>query len=78
MNPKQKKSIKAQLIGIYGPYCWHCKCHFSAKDLTLDHLIPKSKGGSNRLENLWLACFPCNNSRGNKFCPPARSFRHLN
>ena len=77
MNSKQKQAKKTQLIGIHGSYCWHCKCRFHAEDLTLDHLVPKSKGGSNALGNLWLACFPCNNSRGNNFYPPARSFGHL-
>ncbi|XGV97308.1 MAG: HNH endonuclease [Leptolyngbya sp. BL-A-14] len=74
MTPKQKKAKKAKLIALFGPCCWHCKHRFPAESLTLDHLIPRSKGGSNSLENLWLACFPCNNSRGNSFHPPRRSF----
>ena len=78
MNSKQRQAKKARLVSIYGPYCWHCKCFFPTKDLTLDHLIPKSKGGSNLPENLWLACVPCNRSRGNSPYPPRRSFRHLN
>ncbi len=78
MNSKQKQNKKAELIKIHGSRCWHCKCYIPAEDLTLDHLIPKSKGGSNSLKNLWLACFPCNNSRGNNFYPPARSFEHPN
>lgn len=32
---------------------------------TLDHVIPKSLGGSNSLENLRLAHWICNNRRGN-------------
>lgn len=28
--------------------------------LTLDHIIPKARGGSNRLDNLAQACHPCN------------------
>jgi len=77
MNSKQRQAKKARLTSIYGPYCWHCKCCFPAKDLTLDHLIPQSKGGSDSLDNLWLACSQCNQSRGNSFYPPARSFGHL-
>jgi|SoiMethySBSTD1v2_1073268.scaffolds.fasta_scaffold50154_4 hypothetical protein len=34
--------------------------------LTLDHLIPKSHGGSNEPSNLVSACRACNCSRGNR------------
>ena len=33
--------------------------------LTIDHTIPKSKGGSNHLENLEPFCYDCNNQKGN-------------
>ncbi|WP_083637061.1 HNH endonuclease [Leptolyngbya sp. 'hensonii'] len=41
--------------------------------MILDHLKPKSRVGSNSLENLRLACLPCNNSRGNSLYPPRQS-----
>lgn len=31
---------------------------------TVDHLVPKSAGGSNDLDNLVIACHPCNTGRG--------------
>lgn len=31
---------------------------------TLDHFVPKSKGGSDSMTNLVMACFPCNNRKG--------------
>jgi hypothetical protein len=33
--------------------------------LTIDHYIPRSLGGSNKFKNPRLACFGCNNKRGN-------------
>ncbi|WP_445638757.1 HNH endonuclease [Nostoc sp. DSM 114161] len=38
--------------------------------LTIEHLLPKSRGGSNSFENLRLSCFKCNNTRGNSIYPP--------
>ena len=70
MNCKQKRAKKAQLINDYGSYCWWCQSCLPAKKLTLDHLKPKSRGGSDSLENLRLSCFSCNNSRGNSLYPP--------
>ena len=33
---------------------------------TLDHVVPKSRGGSDDRENLVIACERCNSSKGNK------------
>ena len=45
------------------------KCLYCGKEnvpLNLDHVEPKSKGGSDRLSNLVLACIPCNQKKGNR------------
>jgi hypothetical protein len=34
--------------------------------LTWDHLLPKSLGGSNRMENAQCMCFTCNNHKRNR------------
>ena len=46
--------------------CQYCRKHFSKKDLTIDHVIPLSKGGDHRWENVVTACHKCNNKKGNK------------
>jgi hypothetical protein len=44
------------------------KCQYcgSTKSLTIDHVIPKSKGGQDTWENLVVACAPCNVKKGDK------------
>jgi 5-methylcytosine-specific restriction endonuclease McrA len=73
MNSKQKQTKKTHLIDEYGACCWWCGQVLHPKSLTIDHVKPKSRGGSNNLENLRLACFSCNNSRGNSLFPPKKS-----
>jgi 5-methylcytosine-specific restriction endonuclease McrA len=70
MNTKQKRKIKQKLINFYGLKCWWCQECLPKNKLTIDHLVPKSHKGSNSLENLRLACLPCNKDRGNSLYPP--------
>lgn len=48
-------------------YCWYCgKEVSSADDLTMDHIFPKSKGGDNSIDNIFLVCKACNSSKKDK------------
>ncbi len=45
------------------------KCAYCGRGdltLTLDHIIPKAKGGEDTWENLVAACLPCNNKKGDR------------
>ena len=46
--------------------CQYCRKPFTSKDLTLDHVIPKSKGGDTSWENIVSSCGPCNNKKADK------------
>ncbi|PSC70708.1 HNH endonuclease [Micractinium conductrix] len=43
--------------------CQYCG---SGRDLTLDHVVPQSRGGPNSWENLVACCSPCNSKKGDK------------
>lgn len=43
--------------------CVYCG---SKESLTLDHVLPKSRGGKTTWENVVTACHPCNNRKDNK------------
>jgi hypothetical protein len=48
---------------------WHRQCAYcdaTQVPLTIDHIQPKSRGGSNRVANLTLACVPCNQRKSNR------------
>lgn len=45
--------------------CGICGRFMKLKDLTIDHIIPKSKGGANRKENYQPAHKICNGVKGN-------------
>jgi len=41
-----------------------CGFQFAYEDLTLDHIVPRSQGGTNHINNFWLMCQECNRSKG--------------
>lgn len=43
--------------------CYHCEQKFKKEDLTMDHLIPISRGGKTSKHNVVVACKPCNTSK---------------
>jgi 5-methylcytosine-specific restriction endonuclease McrA len=43
--------------------CQYCAKSFREADLTIDHVIPKSKGGNSRWTNVVAACKPCNQKK---------------
>jgi 5-methylcytosine-specific restriction endonuclease McrA len=45
--------------------CQYCAKVISSSDLTLDHVIPRSRGGSSTWENLVACCHTCNRRKGN-------------
>lgn len=45
--------------------CWLCKQPLARADMTIDHVVPRSKGGGNEHSNLRAAHKHCNELRGN-------------
>lgn len=46
---------------------WERRCAYCAKEnlpLQVEHIVPRAKGGSNRVSNLTLACETCNCAKG--------------
>ncbi len=41
-------------------------CGFRGSNLTLDHVVPKQRGGPTDWHNLVCCCLPCNNKKGNR------------
>lgn len=46
--------------------CQYCAQRFEFKKLTMEHVLPKSKGGKTNYLNIVMSCQPCNTQKGNK------------
>ncbi len=56
--------VREYLLEKFNRTCIYCTV--KEVPLEIDHIIPKSRGGTNRVSNLTLACKPCNQRKGNQ------------
>jgi len=56
--------IRAYLLEKWERRCAYC--HITTVPFELDHLVPRSRGGSHRVSNLVLACHACNQAKGDR------------
>ncbi|MEM6751583.1 MAG: RNA-guided endonuclease IscB [Cyanobacteria bacterium P01_C01_bin.38] len=56
--------IREYLLEKWGRKCAYCDAE--NLPLQIEHIVPKSKGGSNRVSNLTVACECCNQKKGTK------------
>lgn len=54
--------IREYLLEKWQRRCAYCQA--SKVPLQVEHILPKARGGSNRVSNLTLACEPCNQAKG--------------
>lgn len=62
-DSSKRRTVFANSKGL----CGICGKPADYKTFTLDHVIPKSKGGSNKISNLQAAHLYCNWKKGNKY-----------
>ena len=70
-RPRPRVKLTRREVFIRDHYtCQYCGRQ--AGDLTIDHVVPRSKGGAHSWENLVSACKPCNHRKGGKSLGEAR------
>jgi len=63
---KHYSNFKNELYGRQEGKCAGCGVLFPFRNMTVDHIIPKSKGGQDNEENLQLLCGACNSMKGDR------------
>ncbi|CDM65415.1 RNA-guided endonuclease IscB [Pyrinomonas methylaliphatogenes] len=63
--------VRGHLLEKWGRRCAYCGAE--KVPLEIEHIVPKSRGGSDRVSNLSLACRPCNQAKGSR---TAEEFGH--
>ena len=60
------RTHKHTLFGKQEGRCAGCDTAFPFRNFTVDHIVPRSKGGHDHLDNLQLLCNACNSQKGSR------------
>lgn len=66
---KSKSEVRFSKSNLYlrDQYkCQYCGNKFARTHLTMDHVVPISRGGKTEWTNIVAACNPCNSTKGNR------------
>lgn len=64
--PKNYRQHKHVLFGEQEGRCNGCRTAFEFRHFEVDHIVPKSRGGSDHISNLQLLCGSCNRIKGDR------------
>lgn len=71
--------IKRQnILSKSGGICAHCGVELTLKTFTVDHYIPRSKGGQSTMDNLIPLCSKCNSDKDSKILEPLIAYPYIN
>jgi len=71
MPKKEVKFTRHNIFERDKNTCQYCGKVFDRRDLNLDHVIPRDKGGQTTWENIVCSCIPCNTKKGNRLAHQA-------
>ncbi len=60
------RTHRHRLYGQQEGICAGCDTHFPFRVMEVDHILPRTRGGTDHPDNLQLLCSGCNRSKGNK------------
>lgn len=60
------RTQKHTLFGQQEGHCNGCRIAFPFRNFTVDHVIPRSRGGTDHTDNLQLLCGACNSQKGDR------------
>jgi 5-methylcytosine-specific restriction endonuclease McrA len=64
--PRDSSRRKITRRAVFARDSWTCQYCGRTSHLTVDHVLPRSRGGTSVWENIVTSCAPCNRRKGNR------------
>jgi 5-methylcytosine-specific restriction endonuclease McrA len=64
--PREARQRKITRRAVFARDGWSCQYCGSGSNLTVDHVVPRSKGGASTWDNIVASCAPCNRRKGDR------------
>jgi 5-methylcytosine-specific restriction endonuclease McrA len=64
--PRHRSSARISRRAVFARDRHRCQYCGSERHLTVDHVVPRSKGGTDTWDNLVTSCAPCNRKKGDR------------
>ena len=74
-NLPNYRTHRHRLYGEQEGVCIGCNTHFPFRVMEVDHIVPRSQGGTDHADNLQLLCSGCNRSKGGRTMAEWRAAR---
>ena len=63
-HSQKRRYFRKRILDKTGGKCFYCEKPLQISEMTIDHFIPKLKGGSNTIDNFVPSCDKCNRLKG--------------
>jgi len=73
----KKAALKQDIIPKTGSFCARCGKKILIRDVTIDHVVPKYRGGNDDERNLVPLCKKCNKQKGSQIVDPKTFYPFL-
>lgn len=72
LSKQIKRPVKELSFSRYSVFrrdrytCQYCSVGLTLRDITIDHIVPRTAGGKTSFLNCVASCYPCNNKKGGR------------
>lgn len=63
-RPLFSREIRDHVYLRFDKHCSYCGVSITYRRMTIDHVLPRCRGGSDEIDNLYPSCYDCNDLKG--------------
>jgi 5-methylcytosine-specific restriction endonuclease McrA len=76
-HPAVRRTMRKHILQMYGRKCFACGKTLSDDEITIDHIVARSRGGTGDQANLQVLCGECNRTKGDTMVEESEAVLHF-